>query len=142
MARVSWQLRDAPGTLFAPDALIRLTEGFDQLAAVMAVTLGPTQGPILNALSSGSVELLSDAGTLARRVVEVPNRGRNVGAMILRHLAWRMHEQFGDGAATAAVLSRSMVREAVRRIAAGVDPTSIRGGLERALPAALMALAE
>jgi chaperonin GroEL len=107
----------------------------------MAVTLGPTQGPILNALSSGSVELLSDAGTIARRVVEVPNRGRNVGAMILRHLAWRMHEQFGDGAATAAVLARAMVREAIGRVAAGVDPVSIRGGLEQALPAALTALA-
>ena len=106
----------------------------------MAVTLGPSQGPILNALSSGSVELLSDAGTIARRVVEVPNRGRNVGAMILRHLAWRMHEQFGDGAATAAVLSRAMVREAGGRIAAGIDPMSIRGGLERALPVALTAL--
>src|SRR5215211_104623 len=108
MAPVSLRRQDQPGTLFAPDALVRLSEGFDQLASVMAVTLGPTQGPILNALSSGSVELLSDAGTIARRVVEVPNRGRNVGAMILRHLAWRMHEQFGDGAATAAVLSRAM----------------------------------
>jgi chaperonin GroEL len=107
----------------------------------MAVTLGPTQGPILNALSSGSVELLSDAGTIARRVVEVPDRGRNVGAMIVRHLAWRMHGQFGDGAATAAVLSRAMVREAVGRIEAGVDPVSIRGGLEQALPVALTALA-
>src|SRR5215213_9438388 len=132
--------RVEPKTLFAPDAFVRLSEGFDQLASVMAVTLGPTQGPILNALSNGSVELLSDAGTIARRVVEVPHRGRNVGAMMLRHLAGRMHEQFGDGAATAAVLSRVMVREGIRRIAAGVDPTSIRGGLDWALPVALTAL--
>src|SRR3954468_6115150 len=136
MTPVSSQRRDAPGTLFAPDAFVRLSEGFDQLASVMAATLGPTQGPILNALSSGSVELLSDAGTIARRVVELPNRGQNVGAMILRHLAWRMHEQFGDGAATAAVLSRAMVRKAGRCIAAGIDPISIRGGLEWALPVA------
>ena len=141
MAPVRLQRQDQPGTLFAPDALAHLSEGFDQLASVMAVTLGPTQGPILNALSNGSVELLSDAGTIARRVVEVPHRGRNVGAMMLRHLAWRMHEQFGDGAATAAVLSRAMVREAIGRIAAGVDPVSIRGGLERTLPVALTALA-
>src|SRR5215213_738423 len=132
--------RVEPKTLFAPDAFVRLSEGFDQLASVMAATLGPTQGPILNALSSGSVELLSDAGTIARRVAELPHRGQNVGAMILRHLAWRMHEQFGDGAATAAVLSRAMVRQAGKRIAAGVDPMSIRGGLEQALPAALTAL--
>ena len=101
---------------------IRLTAGFDHLAAVMAVTLGPTQGPILNALSRGSVELVSDAGTVARRIVEVPDRGRNAGAMILRHLSWQMHERFGDGAATAAVLSRAMVAAGVARIAAGVEP--------------------
>jgi chaperonin GroEL len=106
----------------------------------MAVTLGPTQGPILNALSRGSVELVSDAGTVARRIVEVPDRGRNAGAMILRHLSWQMHERFGDGAATAAVLSHAMVSAGVARIAAGVDPASIASGLDLALPAALAAL--
>ncbi|HKG28860.1 MAG TPA: TCP-1/cpn60 chaperonin family protein, partial [Thermomicrobiales bacterium] len=131
---------DGSQILFSPDALLRLTAGFDHLAAVMAVTLGPTQGPILNALSRGSVELVSDAGTVARRIVEVPDRGRNAGAMILRHLSWQMHERFGDGAATAAVLSRAMVSAGVARIAAGVDPASIGRGLERALPAALAAL--
>ena len=127
--------------LFAPEALVRLTAGFDRMAALMAVTLGPTQGSILCSRSRGSVEILSDAGTIARRVTAVPDRGRNSGAMILRHLAWQMHEHFGDGAATAAVIARAMVREAMKRIAAGVDPVAIRGGLEQALPAALDALA-
>jgi chaperonin GroEL (HSP60 family) len=140
MTPVRRRRHDGPQILFSPDALLRLTAGFDHLAAVMAVTLGPTQGPILNALSRGSVELVSDAGTVARRIVEVPDRGRNAGAMILRHLSWQTHERFGDGAATAAVLSRAMVSEGVARIAAGVDPASIGRGLERALPAALAAL--
>ena len=140
MTPVRRRRRDGPHILFAPDALHRLTAGFDHLAAVMAVTLGPTQGPILNALSRGSVELVSDAGTVARRIVEVPDRGRNAGAMILRHLSWQMHERFGDGAATAAVLSRAMVSAGVARIAAGVDPASIARGLDLALPAALAAL--
>ncbi|MGH2615042.1 MAG: TCP-1/cpn60 chaperonin family protein [Thermomicrobiales bacterium] len=132
---------ESTNILFAPEALARLVAGFDHLAAVMAVTLGPTQGPILSSRSRGSVELLSDAGTIARRIVEVPDRGWNAGAMILRHLAWRMHEQYGDGAATAAVLARAMVCEGFKRIAAGVDSASIRCGLEQALPAALAALA-
>ena len=140
MTPVRRRRHDGSQILFSPDALLRLTAGFDHLAAVMAVTLGPTQGPILNALSRGSVELVSDAGTVARRIVEVPDRGRNAGAMILRHLSWQMHERFGDGAATAAVLSRAMVSAGVVRIAAGVDPASIGRGLERALPAALAAL--
>jgi chaperonin GroEL len=142
MTRAWHRRRDGPQILFTPHALHRLTGGFDQLAAVMAVTLGPTQGPILNALSSGSVELVSDAGTVARRIVEVPDRGRNAGAMILRHLSWQMHERFGDGAATAAVLSRAMVDAGAARIAAGVDPASIARGLDLGLPAALAALSD
>jgi chaperonin GroEL len=101
--------------LFAPEALDRLAAGFDHLAALIALTLGPTRAAVLNARPGGSVELLSDAGTIARRVVEIPGRGQNTGAMILRHLAWRMHDQYGDGAATAAVLAREMVRAAVKR---------------------------
>jgi chaperonin GroEL len=127
--------------LSAPDALDRLAAGFDGLTGLLALTLGPTQGAILNARSAGSVESLTDAGTIARRVVEIPGRGRNTGAMMARHLAWRMHERYGDGAATAAVLALAIVREAVKRITAGVDPMLIRGGLERALPVATAALA-
>jgi chaperonin GroEL len=122
-------------------ALERLAAGFDAMAGLLALTLGPTQGAILNARSAGSVELLSDAGTIARRVVEIPGRGRSTGAMMARHLAWRVHEQFGDGAATAAVLARAIVRGSVTRIAAGADPMLIRGGLERALPVATATLA-
>jgi chaperonin GroEL len=124
-----------------PAALERLAAGFDAMTGLLALMLGPTQGAILNARSAGSVESLGDAGTIARRVVEIPGRGRNTGAMMARHLAWRMHEQFGDGAATAAVLAQALVREAIPRIAAGADPMLIRGGLERALPVATAALA-
>lgn len=131
---------DGRQIVFAPEALRRLAAGFDRLAALMAATLGPTQGPVLNARTSGSVELLTDAGAIARRVVELPGRCHNTGAMIGRHLAWQMHEQFGDGAATAAALARAMVREGVRRIEAGIDPALIRRGLDHALPAALAAL--
>ena len=140
MADVSVRQPNGRRVIGPPAALLRLASGFDQLAAVLAVTLGPVQGPVLNARPGGSVEVLSDAGTIARRVVELPGRGRNTGAMILRNLAWSMHEQFGDGAATAAVLARAMVAEAVKRIEAGIDPTLIRGGLEHALPAALASL--
>src|SRR3954452_11891538 len=122
---------------FSPRALNDLVAGFDQMAALMAATLGPLQGPIFNALSAGSVEALSDAGTIARRVVEVPDRGRNAGAMMARHLAWRMHELYGDGAATAVVLARQMVHEGQTRIASGVELVTMRNGLERALATSL-----
>jgi chaperonin GroEL len=131
---------DRQKVVFAPQALHQLAAGFDELASLLALTLGPNQGPIFNAREDGSVELLTDAGSIARRVVEVPDRCRNTGAMILRNLAWGMHEQYGDGAATAAVLARAIVREAQKRIEAGVAPVHIRGGLEHALSVALLQL--
>jgi chaperonin GroEL len=126
--------------VFSPLALRRLAAGFDDLARAIAVTLGPCQGPILNAREDGSVEVLSDAGSIARRVVAVPDRCRNTGAMIMRNLVWQMHEQYGDGGATAAVLAQAIVREAMLRIGAGIDPVLIRGGLEHALPATIAQL--
>lgn len=126
--------------IFSPDALHRLSAGFDQLADLMAVTLGPTQGPIVNDREVGSVELLSDSATIARRIIEVPNRAHNTGAMLLRNLVWNVHEHQGDGAATAAVIARAIVRGAQRRIEAGIDPVLIRDGIECALSAALPAL--
>lgn len=127
---------------FSPRALHDLVAGFDQMAALMAATLGPLQGPIFNALSAGSVEALSDSGTIARRVVEIPDRGRSAGAMLARQLAWRMHELYGDGAATAVVLARQMVHEGQRRIASGVEPITIRDDLELALATALSVIDE
>lgn len=127
--------------VFALRALAELAAGFDEIAALLAVTLGPGQGVVYNAVSAGSIERLSDAGTIARRVVALPGRRRNGGAMMARHLAWRMHEAYGDGAATAAVLARALVREGLKRIAAGVEPTALRDGFELALPVALDALA-
>jgi chaperonin GroEL len=126
--------------VFAPRALKALVAGFDDLASLLALTIGPERGSILSAREDGSVEVLSDAGTVARRIVEIPNRCRNTGAMIMRNLAWTMHEQYGDGAATAAILARAIVRQAMIRIEAGVDPVHIRGGLEHALRAALAQL--
>ncbi len=123
--------------VFSPNALHLLVAGFDELAGALALTLGPSMGPIFNSREDGSVEMLSDAGTIARRIVEVPGRCHNAGAMMLRNLAWHMHEQYGDGAATAVVLARAIVRESIKRIEAGVDPVHIRGGLELGLSAAI-----
>jgi chaperonin GroEL len=126
--------------VFAPHALSALVAGFDAVASLLALTLGSARGSILASREDGSVEVLSDAGTVARRIVEIPDRCRNTGAMIMRNLAWQMHEQYGAGAATAAVLASAIVRQGMMRIEAGIDPVLIRGGLEHALSVAIAEL--
>lgn len=136
-------VRGYAGVLFAPDSLDGLRRGFDRVADVLALTLGPTGGNVVveHAIDRRP-ELLTDAAAIARRVVELPNRAEDAGAMLMRHLAWRMHERAGDGAATAAVMAQALLSEASRLRAAGANPMAIKRGVERGAVEAARALDE
>ena len=130
-----------PAVLRSPEAESQLKRGFDKMAMVLAVTLGPTQGIVLSQSDSdGSVELLNDAATIARRILQFPDRAEDVGAMLLRNLVWRMHLKAGDGCATAAVLAQSILDQAHRYKAAGANAMLLQRGLKQAAAAALDAL--
>src|SRR5262245_42443113 len=110
------------------------------MAELLAITLGPTQGNIINDLESGSTEVLTDSAAIARRVLALPGQASNVGAMMVRNLAWRVNTRAGDGVATAAVLAQALLREAVRYTQAGGNPQLIKQGVEQAARIALEAL--
>lgn len=132
-----------PGVLFAPEALYGLKEGFDQLANLLALTLGPAGGNIATDFKANrEVERFADAATAARRILEVPGRAQNVGAMLVRNLVWRVHKDVGDGTATAAVLAQALLDEGFRIAMAGANPMILREGIGRGLKAALQALEE
>ena len=124
----------------SPAALVEIRRGFDTLASLLALTLGPTQGRVLIDGARGAPEVLCDSGTIARRVIELPRRGEDVGAMLLRNMAWTMRERYGDGAATASVLAQALLRQASRLVAAGANPMLLRRGIERGVAAATQAL--
>jgi chaperonin GroEL len=111
------------------------------MAAPLAATLGPVgRAVVVDSFVDGThpPEILDDAATIARRVIELPDRYVNAGAMLMRHLAWHVREtHVGDGSATAAVLAREMIRGGVRMIAAGANPAVLRRGMERGVRAAL-----
>src|SRR5262249_13752609 len=125
--------------LSTPHALALLSQGVETLAAPLALTLGPGNGFVLNARSQHECELLTDSSTIARRAIRLPERGSNVGAMLLRKMALELHDRFGDGIATAAVMVRAMLREASRLIAAGANPALMVRGVRLAVDAALAA---
>ncbi len=113
------------------------------MTALLASTLGPLGRTILlDSLRSKNdpPEVLADAATIAHRTVKLSNRHANVGAMLVRELAMGMRDQVGDGSATAAVLTRAMVRAGMRIVAAGASPQIVRRGMERAVRAAVAEL--
>ncbi len=121
--------------IFQPHAGI--ARGFAQMAALMAATLGPQRGVIWNAIGAGKPEALTDSGVIARRVTELSGAAENVGAMILRGAATEMHTRYLDGAALTAALAVALLEDAYRMLAAGVNPMSLRGGIEAAISTAV-----
>jgi len=132
-----------PGVLFAPQSHTALQRGIDRLADLVRPTLGPTPRcvAIAHALPDHAPEILDDAATIVRRVIQIPNPYVDMGAMLIRHTLWKTHEAVGDGTATTAVLFQALLRRLAPYIAAGCDPLAIKRGLERGLAAALAALA-
>lgn len=125
-----------------PHALALLSQGLEILAEPLALTLGPSRGFVLNSRNENECEILADSSTIARRVIRVLGRGENLGAMFLRKMALELHDRFGDGAATATVMTRAMVREAARLIAAGANAAMMTHGIRLAVDAAKAALEE
>jgi chaperonin GroEL len=124
--------------LLKPRARVALQRGVDQMANVLRVTLGPTARAVVMApiISTGSPELLTDSATIARRIIEIPDPYENMGAMLIRHMAWRIREKVGDGAATAAVIAQTLLHEANYQAAAGANVMMLKRGIERGLDVA------
>ena len=130
-----------PGVVFGDTGRIGMLRGFEQMARLLALTLGPIGGNIANARQpKGDPELLTDAATIARRMIQLPDRLEDAGAMMMRHLVWTVREEVGDGSATTAVLAYRMASEMQRMIAAGANGIILKRGMEKATQAAISAL--
>ncbi|MCJ7435732.1 MAG: hypothetical protein MUO77_19810 [Anaerolineales bacterium] len=77
--------QNIPKVLFAPEARSALKSGFDQMARLLAQTMGPSQGIVLHSTAQKPIpEPLIAAATIA-----LPDRAEDVGGMLLRNLVWR-----------------------------------------------------
>jgi chaperonin GroEL len=119
-----------------------LSRGIDRMTSLLRPTLGPLPRTVAIARLAGKEppEILDSAAVIARRTIQLADPFEDMGGMLIRHLAWRVFERAGDGAATAAVLAQSLVHTAARYVAAGGNPVLVRRGMERALVVAIAEL--
>jgi chaperonin GroEL len=118
--------------IFQPEVSQGMLYGFEQIVQTIRPTLGPC--PRLVALDRSDLnkppELMDNGGLIARRIVEIPDRRADVGAMFLRHALWRVHQQVGDGTATCAVIFEAVYRYCRRYLVAGGNPMQVRRYLD------------
>ena len=114
--------------MFQPVTGHALLQGIRTITAAVRPTLGPPSFMVAIARhqSDRSPEILDDAGTIARRIIAIGDPDADMGAMLARHLLWRVRERAGDGAAAAAVILEALVNEGMRYLAAGGNAMSFR----------------
>lgn len=122
----------AKNIIFEEDARNALREGINQLADVVAITLGPSGQNVGLQTSFGSPTITSDGASIAKDV-EIKDPFLNVGASMGKEVASKIKEVSGDGTTTGIVLLRSLVQEGVKNIAAGASPISIKRGMDKTL---------
>jgi len=128
--------------LYGEAAHAALLRGAERMARLLRPTLGPVARTVAidRLVGSRPPEILDSGATIARRTLQIRDPFEDMGAMIVRHVAWRVFDQVGDGSVTAAVLCHAALREAGRVIAAGAQPVAVRHGLEQALAVAVTEL--
>ena len=117
---------------FNGDARARMLHGIDILANAVKVTLGPKGRNVLLNKSYGAPRITKDGVTVAKEI-ELSDAFENMGAQMVKEVATRTSDEAGDGTTTATVLAQAIVREGVRAVAAGMNPTDLRRGIDMAV---------
>lgn len=130
-----------PSLALHPASRTQLQAGITLLADMVAATLGPMRGPVYSYdATRRRVEALDDTATALRRILGLGRPDLDVGAMLVRQMAWRLEQRVGDGGATAVVLLRALVDEGQRQVTAGANAMRLIQGVRRAADVVEVAL--
>ena len=122
-----------PSLALQPASHTQLQSGIVRLADMVAATLGPLRGPVYSYDGTRNrVEPLDDTASTLRRILSLGQPDLDVGAMLVRHMAWRLEQRVGDGGATAVLLLRALVDEGLRQVAAGTNAMRLIQGVRQA----------
>ena len=110
----------------------KMMKGVDILTDAVKVTLGPKGRNVLIEKSWGSPKISKDGVTVAKEI-ELPDRFENMGAQMVKEVASKTSDVAGDGTTTATILARAIYRESIKLVTAGVNPMSIKRGIDKAV---------
>ena len=126
---------------FDEEARRGLEAGVNKLADAVKVTLGPKGRNVVLDKKFGAPTITNDGVSIAREV-ELEDSFENMGAQLVKEVATKTNDIAGDGTTTATVLAQALVREGLRNVAAGATPMSLKKGIEKAVSAAVEAIAD
>jgi chaperonin GroEL len=117
---------------FNVEARARLKRGVDQLAEAVKVTLGPKGRNVVIDKKFGNPTVTKDGVTVAKEI-ELEDEIENMGAQMVKEVATKTSDLAGDGTTTATVLAQAIFREGLKSVTAGVNPMSLKRGIDKAV---------
>jgi chaperonin GroEL len=121
---------------YAENARRSLEAGMNKLADAVRVTLGPKGRNVVLEKKWGAPTITNDGVSIAKEI-ELEDPYEKVGAELVKEVAKKTDDVAGDGTTTATVLAWAMVREGLKNVAAGANPMVLKGGIEKAVEAAV-----
>src|SRR5512137_2059710 len=121
---------------FDEDARQKLLRGVEKISTAVKVTLGPKGRNVVLDKKFGAPTVTNDGVTSAKEI-ELEDHFENMGAQLLKEVATKTNDVAGDGTTTATVLAYSMIKEGLKRVAAGINPMDIKRGIAKAVETAV-----
>jgi chaperonin GroEL len=117
---------------YSEDARQALLRGVNKLADAVKITLGPRGRNVVLEKRFGAPQMTKDGVTVAKEI-DLENPIENIGAQMVKEVASRTSDVAGDGTTTATVLAQAIVREGVKNVTAGLNPMSLKRGIDKAV---------
>ena len=121
---------------FDDEARRGLEAGVDKLADAVKVTLGPKGRNVVIGKKFGAPTITNDGVSIAREI-ELEDPFENMGAQLVKEVATKTNDVAGDGTTTATVLAQALIKEGLRNVAAGANPSGLKRGIEKAVKTAV-----
>ena len=119
---------------FGNEVRQKMVSGVNTLANAVRVTLGPKGRNVVLDRSFGGPHITKDGVTVAKEI-ELKDKFENMGAQMVKEVASKTNDVAGDGTTTATVLAQSIVAEGMKYVTAGMNPTDLKRGIDKAVAA-------
>lgn len=119
---------------FGNEVRQKMVNGANILANAVRVTLGPKGRNVVVDRAFGGPHITKDGVTVAKEI-ELKDKFENMGAQMVKEVASKTNDVAGDGTTTATVLAQSIVAEGMKYVTAGMNPTDLKRGIDKAVAA-------
>ncbi|MFH2033232.1 MAG: chaperonin GroEL [Candidatus Margulisiibacteriota bacterium] len=124
---------------FGDEAWRAAEKGVAKVADAVKITLGPRGRNVVLEKKWGSPTITNDGVTIAKEI-DLEDPFENMGAQLLKEVASKTNDVAGDGTTTATVLGQIIFKEGLKAVAAGMNPMSLKKGIQKAVEAAVAEL--